>query len=98
MLVALPESPTLALWVVLLYFGIQFVEGHVLQPLVQQRTVYLPPAAVLVSQLVLGILVGALGVILATPLAATLLLWTRMLYVEDALGKHLKPQPHEKPL
>jgi predicted PurR-regulated permease PerM len=88
-LVALAESPTLALYVALLYLGIQFFEGNIIQPLVQQRTVYLPPAAILISQVVLGVLIGALGVMLATPLAATVMVWTRMLYVEDALGKRV---------
>ena len=86
-LVAVAEDPQLAIYVTLLYVGIQFFEGNVIQPLVQNKTVFLPPATILIAQLMLGILVGALGVMLATPLAATLLVWTRMLYVEDALGK-----------
>jgi predicted PurR-regulated permease PerM len=86
-LVALAESPQLAGHVVLLYLAIQTVEGYVLQPLVQQRAVYLPPAVVLLAQLVLGVLVGALGIILATPVAATAFVAVRMLYVEDLLGE-----------
>jgi hypothetical protein len=39
----------------------------------------------LVSQLALGVLVGAVGVVLATPLAAALMVMVQMLYVEDVL-------------
>jgi hypothetical protein len=42
-------------------------------PLVQQRAVLLPPAITILSQVLLGVLFGALGVLMATPLAATIL-------------------------
>jgi predicted PurR-regulated permease PerM len=87
LLVALGDSPTLAAYVLLLYVGIQSVEGYVLQPMVQRKTVYLPPAVTLFAQVVFGMLFGALGVVLATPLAASLLVVTRKLYVEDTLGE-----------
>ncbi|MDQ0313706.1 AI-2E family transporter [Amorphus orientalis] len=69
-LVALSESWQLALWVLGLYLIIQTVESYLLTPLVQERTVYLLPAVVLVAQLVMGTLFGILGVALATPLTA----------------------------
>jgi predicted PurR-regulated permease PerM len=87
LLVALGESPALAGWVLLLYIGIQAVEGNLLQPLVQQRAVYLAPALILLGQLVFGILAGPLGIVLATPLAASALVTVRMLYIEDVLGE-----------
>lgn len=86
LLVALADSPQLGLYVILLYLGIHALEGYVLQPIVQQRAVYLPPATQLLAQVILGILVGILGVMLATPLAAALLVVVRMLYVHDVLG------------
>jgi predicted PurR-regulated permease PerM len=85
-LVALAESPQLALWVAGLYIGIQSVESYLLTPLIQQRAVYLPPALLLFSQVILGVTAGPLGVIVATPLAAAGLVAVNMLYVEDVLG------------
>lgn len=90
LLVALAESPALAGKVLLLYLAIQSLEGYLLQPLVQQRTVYLPPALVLLAQVILGILIGTVGVILATPIAASILVLTRTLYVEDVLGQEVE--------
>lgn len=84
-LVALGESPLLAGYVALLYAGVQAIEG-MLEPVVQQKTVYLPPVLLLFGQVVLGVLVGALGVVVATPLTAALMVMVKMLYVEDILG------------
>jgi predicted PurR-regulated permease PerM len=69
-LVAGGESLDLALWVVGLYALIQFLESYLLTPLIQARAVSLPPAAVILNQLVLGAVFGLLGLALATPLAA----------------------------
>jgi predicted PurR-regulated permease PerM len=68
-LVAGGESLDLALWVVGLYVIIQFLESSLLTPLIQARAVSMPPAVVILSQLVLGAVFGLLGA-LATPLAA----------------------------
>ena len=86
LLVAFAEQPQLGLWTLFLFLGIQSVESYVLSPLVQHRAVYLPPAVVLFAQVVMGVMVGALGVAVATPLAAALLVAVSMLYVEDVLG------------
>lgn len=85
-LLALSISPELALYTVLLFTGIQLVEGYVLQPLIEARAVDLPPALVVVMQLVFGTLFGFAGVALATPLAAGLAVLVKMLYIEDVLG------------
>lgn len=85
-LVGFAEGPQLALWIALLFLGIQSLESYVLAPLVQHRAVYLPPAVVLFSQVLMGVIVGALGVAVATPLAAVSMVAISMLYVEDVLG------------
>lgn len=76
----------LALYVVVLYLAIHLVEGYVLIPLVQRRVVRLPPALTLSAQILLGVLAGFLGLLLATPIVAGTLVLVRMIYVEDVLG------------
>lgn len=83
--VSLADGWMAAVYVAALYTGIQVIEG-LLEPFVHQRAVSLPPALLLLSQVVFGVLVGALGVVLATPLAAALMVAITMLYVEDVLG------------
>jgi predicted PurR-regulated permease PerM len=91
-LVGFAEGPQLALYIGLLFLGIQMTESYVLAPLVQHRAVHLPPAIILFSQVLMGVIVGALGVAVATPLAAAVMVAVSMLYVEDALGdKNAKP-------
>ena len=85
-IVGFAESPQLALWVAALYLVVQSVESYVLTPMIQHRAVYLPPALILFSQVVLGVTAGPLGIIVATPLAAATLVAVNMLYVEDVLG------------
>jgi predicted PurR-regulated permease PerM len=92
-LVGFAEGPQLALSIGLLFVGIQLTESYLLAPLIQQRAVHLAPAAVLFAQVLMGAIVGALGVAVATPLAAAVMVAVSMLYVEDALGdKSAKPR------
>ncbi|MFP5390041.1 MAG: AI-2E family transporter [Gammaproteobacteria bacterium] len=85
-LIAVTISPDLALYTILLFLGIQLVEGYVLQPLIEAKAVELPPALTIVMQLTFGALFGLAGVALATPLTAVLAVLIRMLYVHDVLG------------
>jgi len=84
-LIASGQSPTQALWVAALFAAVQALEGNVIAPLIQKRTVALPPALTIFSQTILGTLFGVLGLILATPAMAALLVLVRMAYVGDVL-------------
>jgi predicted PurR-regulated permease PerM len=86
-LVALTESWELALYALLAYVAIQMFEGYVLVPLIQERAVFLPPGLILFSQLLLGVLFGLIGIILATPLTAAVALLVRRAYVEAVLER-----------
>jgi predicted PurR-regulated permease PerM len=92
-LVGFAAGPQLALYIALLFVGIQLTESYLLAPLVQHRAVHIAPAAILFSQVLMGAIVGAIGVAVATPLAAAVMVAVSMLYVEDALGdKSAKPR------
>ncbi len=84
-LVAFGQSPNLALWVAGLFVAVQTLEGNVIAPVIQKRTVSLPPALTIFSQTILGTLFGALGLILATPIMAAAMVFVRMAYVESVL-------------
>lgn len=92
-LVAFAEGPQLALAAAGAYVVIQSIESYALTPLIQHRAVYLPPAVILFAQVILGVTAGPLGVIVATPLAAAMLVAVRMLYVEDVLGDKSASEP-----
>lgn len=84
-LIALGTGLTETLWVVAVYVGVQFVEGNLITPVIQQRVVSLPPAVLLSSQLVMGILFGLVGVLLATPLTVVVMVLVQVLYVQQTL-------------
>jgi predicted PurR-regulated permease PerM len=86
-LVAFTVSPVKALYVVLIFAGVQLLESNLITPLIQERTVSIPPALLITAQVVAGVLAGILGVLLATPLAVTLTVAVQMLYVEDVLDE-----------
>lgn len=85
-LIALLVNAQTALYTALLFLAIQMLDGYVFTPLVDRRSVELPPVLTISAQVLLGVLVGGLGVVLASPLVASLIVLVRMLYVEDALG------------
>lgn len=87
LLLALLQGPTTALWVMLLYLVVQFLESYILAPLVQRRAVSLPPALLLGAQVLLPMLFGFPGLLLATPVTVLLLVVVRNLYVETILER-----------
>jgi predicted PurR-regulated permease PerM len=84
-LVAFIDGPRTALYVALMMVTIQQVESHLVQPLVQKWAVSLPPVLGLVAAVVFGVLFGALGVLLATPLMVVTMVLVQRLYVEGVL-------------
>lgn len=88
LLIAFVESPATALIVLALYIGVQTVESYLITPLIQQRTIALPPALTVTAQALMGLFMGVLGLLFATPLVAAVLVLAKMLYVENALGDH----------
>jgi predicted PurR-regulated permease PerM len=66
---------------------VQFIESYVLQPVVQQRAVSLPPSVTLLGQVLIGSLFGPLGLVLATPLTVLALTLMKTVHVQDILGK-----------
>jgi predicted PurR-regulated permease PerM len=84
-MLGLTISPTMGLWVCLLYLGVQTLEANVITPLIQQRAISLPPALILGSELLMGLLLGGAGLAFATPLAAVVLVLVNMLYIQDIL-------------
>ncbi|MEV6588310.1 AI-2E family transporter [Streptomyces acidicola] len=70
-LVALADRGfVIALWALGIIVAVQLLEGHVLQPMVQSRTVQMHPAVVMVTLTAGASVAGILGLLLAVPLTA----------------------------
>jgi predicted PurR-regulated permease PerM len=81
-LLALTISTDTFIVVTLIYIVSQTVVSSIVTPLIQKRMINLPPALTIISQVIMGTLSGALGVILAVPLLAIVIIMVDELYVK----------------
>ncbi len=73
--------------VTVFYFTVQNVEANVVVPWIQHQVVHLAPVLAISAQLVLGLLFGLTGLILAAPLAVVGMVLVQKLWVEAVLGE-----------
>lgn len=85
LLLAFSISTKATILTLLLLTGVQQLEGYILTPLIQRRAVLLPPAVTLFSLFGMGIMFGALGVLLAAPLTVCILVIVRRIQAPGAL-------------
>jgi predicted PurR-regulated permease PerM len=85
-LIALVQSPELALWTVLMYVFVQHSEAYLIQPLIQQYAVDVPAVVLLFSLLAFAVLFGVIGILFAAPLTVVAYVLVKRLYVVEALG------------
>lgn len=72
-LIAFAESPLSAVYVLVLYIGIHLAEGYLITPFIEQKTVSIPPALTIMGQILFYVLVGGIGLALATPLIVVMM-------------------------
>jgi predicted PurR-regulated permease PerM len=65
----------MGLYTIFVYVFIQTVDGFIISPVVARKTADLPPALVLGAQLIMGVLFGFLGMLLADPMVTMLKVW-----------------------
>ncbi|MGK2933817.1 MAG: AI-2E family transporter [Gemmatimonadaceae bacterium] len=76
-----PGGMTKALWVVLLGVGIHLFESNIVQPVVMARKVELPPVLTIMSVLVVAKLLGPVGLVVAVPILATVMVVVRRILI-----------------
>lgn len=88
-IVALTQSPSLALFVAILYFVIQQIQGSLISPYIMHKAVGLDPLTIILVLLIGGKIAGPLGMILAVPFATivTILIKDYMIYKKKAAKK-----------
>ncbi|MFF3860628.1 AI-2E family transporter [Streptomyces sp. NPDC002209] len=85
----------IGLWAVGVVIAVQLLEGHVLQPVIQSRTVQMHPAVVLLAITAGASVSGILGMLLAVPLTAA-----AFGVVSELRGRSTgaeRPEEHEEP-
>jgi predicted PurR-regulated permease PerM len=90
-LVALLQDPLTALWVALLFVGLQQLEGHVVAPQVFGQALRVNPLLVIAALLVGAELYGIIGAFIALPIAAVIR------ESVDYLSRHTVLEPWDTP-
>jgi predicted PurR-regulated permease PerM len=81
-ILAFGQSTTMGIWTIVVLITVQQVQGNLVMPLLQSRMVELPPALTIFSLVALGVLLGPVGVILATPLTVVAMVIVKAVYVD----------------
>jgi predicted PurR-regulated permease PerM len=83
-LIGLTVSSQTALYVLLIFLIAHVAEGYIISPMIQHRFVYLPPALILAAQFLMEVLVGVIGIMVATPLMVVAMVLIDRLYFQQA--------------
>ncbi|HUP97378.1 MAG TPA: AI-2E family transporter [Usitatibacter sp.] len=81
-LIAFAQGPQVALYAVIVYVAVQFIEGHFVIPFAQKWAVAMPPALSLIAMVAFGVVFGLPGVLFALPLTVVAMVLVQKLYVE----------------
>lgn len=76
-----PNGGTRALYVILLGVIVHLIEGNIVSPLVMSKRIELPPVLTIMSVLVIGKLLGPLGLVIALPTLATIMVIVRRILI-----------------
>ncbi|MDP9179358.1 MAG: AI-2E family transporter, partial [Gemmatimonadota bacterium] len=76
-----PGGGTHALWVIALGVVVHLIEGNLVAPLVMSQKIELPPVLTIMSVLVIGKLLGPLGLVIAVPTLATIMVIVRRILI-----------------
>jgi predicted PurR-regulated permease PerM len=80
------DSPQKGLSVLVVYLVVQGIESNILIPVLMKGQIDLPPALTIVWQALMALAFGFLGLLVAVPLLAAVLVAIKMLYVRDVVG------------
>lgn len=96
LLVALTQTPMLAVWTAAAYLGLHILEGYVLGPVLQWRFARVPPAVILAGIFACQLVFGFGGLVLAAPLTVAIYAAAKILYLQDTLHQRVElPGPPE---
>jgi predicted PurR-regulated permease PerM len=94
-----PDGGSRALWVVVVGIVVHLIEGNVVAPLIMSKKVDLPPVLTIVFVLIVGTLLGPLGLLVAVPgLAVIMVVVRRILLTRLYEGQGFRRTTRERPL
>ncbi|MEL6527150.1 MAG: AI-2E family transporter, partial [Chloroflexota bacterium] len=85
--VTIVQVPKAVFVVVAIIVIVSFLQAQIIGPYLTSETMNLPPVLILIGQIILGVFFGFLGLMLAVPLTAIVLV--QEIYIKDILGDEL---------
>ncbi len=80
------QTPESIGWIVLIIYGTSFLQSQVIAPIIFKESISLPPVLVLIGQIFAAVFFGFLGIMLAVPIIAILMILVQEVYIKDILG------------
>jgi predicted PurR-regulated permease PerM len=84
--VGFAQAPQSIGWIVVVIYGTSFLQSQIIAPLLFSESMNLPPVLVLLGQIFAAVFFGFLGLMLAVPLTAILVILIQEVYIKDFLG------------
>ncbi len=81
-LLALNVGMSTAAYVILFNIALQGFESYLITPIIQRHQVSLPPVLTIAAQLIMGVLFGIIGVMMAAPLVVVSMVVIQMTWIE----------------
>ncbi len=94
-----PDGGTRALWVIGIGIFVHLVEGNLVSPYIMSKQVDLPPVLTIVFVLIIGKLLGPLGLLVAVPMLAVIMVVVRRILLSRIYeGRGFRRTTRERPL
>jgi predicted PurR-regulated permease PerM len=91
--VGILQAPDQIVWIIVVVYGVSFIQTQIVIPLLVAGSIRLPPVLVLIGQIIAGVFFGFLGIMLAVPITAIVLVLVQEIYVKDVLGDRGRAAP-----
>jgi predicted PurR-regulated permease PerM len=88
-----------AFWVIMLGVGVHAFEANIVSPMIMERQVHLPPVLSILAVLVMAHLLHLVGILVAVPVLAVIMVVSRRVYVHRMLeGKGFRRAIRDRPV
>ncbi|MBK8034221.1 MAG: AI-2E family transporter [Anaerolineae bacterium] len=84
--VGIVQAPENLGWIIVVIYGVSFIQSQIVTPILVAGSIRLPPVLVLLGQIVAGAFLGFLGLMLAVPITAIIMILVQEVYIKDMLG------------
>ncbi|HEX2623383.1 MAG TPA: AI-2E family transporter [Phototrophicaceae bacterium] len=84
--VGIVQAPENLGWIIVMIYGISFIQSQIFSPILFAESINLPPVMVLLGQIIAGALFGFIGILLAVPITAIVMILVQEVYIKDILG------------